>query len=72
MDSVSIVEDFWTAVWKARNPEAIDRFVVDVFVIATGGVDIVTKDRFKEWVRQFQARISDLEFDMQALFATGR
>jgi hypothetical protein len=43
MDSVSMVEDFWAAVWKARNPEAIDRFVVDDFIITTGGVDIVTK-----------------------------
>jgi hypothetical protein len=68
MDSVSIVEDFWAAVWKARNPEATDRFVVDDFVITTGGVDIVTKARFKEWVRQFQAKISDLEFEVIETF----
>jgi hypothetical protein len=45
MNSVKIVEELGTAVWKARNPDAIDRLVVDDFVITTGGVDIVTKDR---------------------------
>ena len=35
LNSVKIVEDFWTAVWKARNPAAIDDFVVDDFVITT-------------------------------------
>jgi hypothetical protein len=29
MDSVKIVEEFWERVWKARNPAAIDDFVVD-------------------------------------------
>ena len=43
MDSVRIVEEFWSAVWKARNPEAAAHFIVDDFVITTGGVDIVAK-----------------------------
>ena len=42
--------------------------MVDDFVITTGGVDIVTKDRFKEWVRQSQAKISDLEFEVIETF----
>ena len=46
LDAVSIVEDFWKSVWQARNPEAIDRFVVDDFVITTDGVDIVSKAKF--------------------------
>jgi hypothetical protein len=25
LNSVKIVEEFWSAVWKARNPDAIDR-----------------------------------------------
>ena len=47
-DSVRVVEEFWAAVWKARDPEAIDRFVVDDFVLTTGGVDVVSKAAFKE------------------------
>jgi hypothetical protein len=34
-DSVKIVEDLWGAVWKARNPDAVDRFVVENFGITT-------------------------------------
>jgi hypothetical protein len=30
--SVEIVGEFRAAVWKRRNPEAIDRFVADDFV----------------------------------------
>ena len=42
MNSVKIVEDFWAAVWKVpQDVDAIDRFVLDDFVITTGGVDIV-------------------------------
>jgi hypothetical protein len=53
MNSVKIVEGFWATVWKARNPDAIDRFVLDDFVITTGGVDVVTKDKFKAWRSSF-------------------
>jgi hypothetical protein len=49
-NSVKIVEEFWAAAWKARNPAAIDDFVVDDFVITTGGIDIVSKEKFKEWL----------------------
>ncbi len=45
MNSVKIAEELGTAVWKTRNPYAIDRLVVDDFVITTGDVDIVIKDR---------------------------
>lgn len=41
------------AVWKAHNPEAIDAFVVDDFVLTKGGVDVVSKVKFKEWVKSF-------------------
>jgi hypothetical protein len=67
-NSVKIVEDFWDAVWKARNPDAIDRFVVDDFIITTGGIDVVTRDRFKEWVRQFLQKITDFQFEVIETF----
>lgn len=66
--SVEIVEEFWAAVWKGRDPEAIDRFVVDEFVLTTGGVDIVSRAAFKEWVRQFLAKITDFEFEVVETF----
>jgi hypothetical protein len=66
--SVEIVEEFWAAVWKGRDPEAIDRFVADDFVLTTGGVDIVSRAAFKEWVRQFLAKITDFEFEIVETF----
>lgn len=68
MNSVKIVEDFWDSVWKARNPEAVNRFVVDDFVITTGGVDIEGKEKFIAWVRQFLAKIADFEFEVIETF----
>jgi SnoaL-like domain len=65
---VEIVEEFWAAVWKGRNPEAIDRFVADDFVLTTGGIDIVSRAAFKEWVRQFLAKITDFEFEVVETF----
>jgi hypothetical protein len=36
-NSVKIVKDFWAAVWQVpQDVDAIDRFVVDDFVITTG------------------------------------
>jgi predicted ester cyclase len=63
LDAVKIVESFWKDVWAACNPEAIDRYVVEDFTLTTGGVDIRTKDAFKRWVREFQSKILDLEFE---------
>jgi hypothetical protein len=53
---------------KARNPDAIDRFVVDDFVITTGGVDIVSKENFKAWVKEFLEKIADFKFEVIETF----
>lgn len=68
LNSVKIVEEFWAAVWKARDPDAVDRFVVDDFVITTGGIDIVSKEKFKEWIRLFLGKITDFEFEALETF----
>ena len=63
LDAVKIVESFWADVWVARNPDAIDRYVVEDFVLTSGGVDIRTRDAFKQWARGFLSKILDLEFE---------
>src|SRR6266852_2873912 len=68
MNSVKIVEEFWERVWKARNPAAIDNFVIDDFVITTGGVDVVSRTKFKEWAAAFMAKINDLQFEVIETF----
>ena len=67
--AVQAVENFWAEVWASpQNPEAIDRLVVEDFVITTGGIDVVSRATFKEWVKNFQSKINDLEFDVFETF----
>jgi SnoaL-like domain len=67
MNSVKI-EEFCDRVWKARNPAAIDDLVVDDCVLTTGGVDVASKVKFKEWASAFMATINDLQFEVIETF----
>jgi hypothetical protein len=49
-NSVDIVHAFWDQVWNAHDPAAVDRFVVDDFVIVTGGETITSPENFKRWI----------------------
>ena len=49
MNSVKIVEDFWEAVWKSRNPDAISDFVADDVILTSAGVDVTGKESFIAW-----------------------
>jgi len=60
MNSARIVEDFWAAVWKVRDAERSTASWVDDFILTTGGVDVVSRERFKELVRRFEI-LHDLE-----------
>jgi SnoaL-like domain len=68
MNSTKIVEEFWERVWKARNPAAIDAFVVDDLVITTGGLDVASRTKFKEWAAASMAKINDLQFEVIETF----
>jgi hypothetical protein len=45
-NSVDIVHAFSDQVWNAHDPTAVDRFVVDDFVIVTGGETSTGRDNF--------------------------
>ena len=68
VNGVAAVENFWADVWQAQNPEAIDRLVVEDFIITSGGVDIVSRAAFKTWVKGFLAKINDFEFEVVETF----
>ncbi len=68
MNSVKIVEDFWTAVWKSRNPDAIADFVVEDAIITTGGVEIKGRDKFIAWAWDFLSKINDFDFEVIETF----
>lgn len=67
-NSVEIVEKFWREVWQARNPDAVDAFVVDDFTITSGGVDIHSRAEFKHWITAFLSKINDFEFHIVETF----
>lgn len=66
--SVDVVHAFWAAVWQARDPERVDDFVVDDFVITTGGERVEGRENFKAWVRAFLDKIHDFEFEVVESF----
>jgi steroid delta-isomerase-like uncharacterized protein len=63
-NSVNIVHAFWEECWNAHDPAAVDRFVVDDFVIVTGGETITGRENFKGWVAGFLAKINDLHLEV--------
>lgn len=60
--AIDIVEGFWREVWQAKDPQAAVRFVAEDFVITSGGVDIVGREAFIEWIGVFLSKIDDFGF----------
>ena len=48
--------------------QAVDRFVVDDFVIVTGGETISGRENFKKWIEGFLAKINDLHLEVLESF----
>lgn len=67
-DSVGIVHAFWDAVWNAHDPTAADQFVVEDFVIVTGGETIVGRENFKVWIAAFLSVIDELHLAVSETF----
>jgi predicted ester cyclase len=68
IDRTEIADAFWRDVWQARNPAAVDHYVVDDFVITTGGKDINSRENFKTWLTDFQSRVGDLKLEVLETF----
>jgi len=69
VNGVAIVENFWREVWQQpQNPDAIDRLVHRDFVITSGGRDIVGREPFKAWVKEFLAKVHDFQFHIVETF----
>lgn len=70
-DAVAVVKKFWNEVWQSpHNVDAIDDLVAEDFILTTGGMDVVGRAAFKEWVRQFQSKIGDCQFNIREMFST--
>jgi len=61
-----IVEDFWAAVCKAsQDVDVIDRIVVDDSSLPRAASTSFSKDKFKDWVKQFFGEVADLKFEIR-------
>lgn len=67
-NSVDIVHAFWEQVWNAHDADAVDRFVVDDFVIVTGGEAISGRENFKKWIEGFLSKINGLHLEVVESF----
>jgi ketosteroid isomerase-like protein len=67
-NSVEIVEAFWTQVWNAHDPEKVDDFVVEDFVITNAGKSIEGRENFKNWIRSFLDQVDDLVLEVIETF----
>jgi ketosteroid isomerase-like protein len=67
-DSVAIVHSFWDDVWNGHDPAAVDRYVVDDFVIVSGGETIAGRENFKRWIERFLATVDDLHLEVLESF----
>ncbi len=63
-NSVDIVHAFWDEVWNAHDPSAVDRFVVDDFVIVTGGETVEGRENFKDWIEGFLSKVNGLHLEV--------
>ncbi|HET6389092.1 ester cyclase [Hyphomicrobium sp.] len=66
--SSTIVEGFWRDVWQNKNPAAVDNYVIDDFIITSGGKDIRSREAFKKWIADFQSKISDMKVEIIETF----
>jgi steroid delta-isomerase-like uncharacterized protein len=64
MTSVETVHAFWDEVWNGHDPDAVGKFVVDDFVIVSGGEKVTGRDNFERWVRDFLAKVNDLHVEV--------
>lgn len=67
--AIEIVHAFWDQVWNSADPDAVDRFVTDDFVITNAGRDIVGREAFKSWIAAFLAELPDLRLEVVETFA---
>lgn len=66
--SVEIVEAFWAEVWNGHDPDRIDDFVADDFVLTDPGGSVEGRESFKAWVAAFLDQVQDLRMEVVESF----
>ena len=68
MKSTEKVLRFWDEVWNAHDLDAVDKFVTDDVVLATGQRESLGKENLKNWIKGFLDTVNDLEVDLGETF----
>jgi steroid delta-isomerase-like uncharacterized protein len=59
---------FFDEVWNAHDLDAVDKFVTDDVVLATGRQESFGKENLKNWIKGFFDTVNDLEVDAGETF----
>lgn len=65
---MAIVEAFWQEVWNAHDPDRIDDFVTEDFVLTDPGGAVEGREGFKAWVAAFLGQVRDLRLEVVESF----
>jgi len=66
-----LLTEFFTKVWnQPQDLEAIDELCTEDFILTSSGKDVVGRVAFKEWVKSFGGKISDLRLTMLDVFSS--
>lgn len=68
MKSAEKVLRLWDEVWNAHDLDAVDKFVADDVVLATGRQEGTGKENLKNWIKGFFDEVNDLEVDAGETF----
>jgi steroid delta-isomerase-like uncharacterized protein len=58
----------WDEVWNAHDLDAVDKFVTDDVILATGRQEGTGKENLKNWIKGFFDKVNDLEVDAGETF----
>ena len=68
MKSTEKILRLWDEVWNAHDLDAVDKFVRDDVVLATGRQESFGKENLKNWIKGFFDTVNDLEVDAGETF----
>jgi ketosteroid isomerase-like protein len=59
----------WEGVWNPPYDLAlVDRLMTEDFVITSAGTDVVGREPFKQWIKNFQSKVADLRLVNRDIF----
>lgn len=68
--SEQLALEFFNRVWTPPNDlDAIDELMTEDYVITSGGKDIIGREAFKAWVREFQTHLLDARTESLEIFS---